>query len=143
MSLQPKYTAKVDRHLSVFVKAECANWDTHYQCCADDKPCKVLCGQPCAYFERAVLGPPDYPYKLPGYDYRKLFDGYGQINPKLAARAVVIRKCECGASLQPRERVCEKCRAEKRRQAYRQHRQKRRNLSCATVKQKSPQNIAV
>ena len=50
---RPKYTAKIDRHLSVFVKAECANWDTHYQCCADDKPCKVLCGQPCAYMAMA------------------------------------------------------------------------------------------
>jgi len=118
--------SKIDRHLARFVRRECANYDAHHRLCSNDQPCRVLNGEPCSYFERVVLGPPDYSYKLPGYDYRRLFNAYGRINTKLAGRAVVIRTCACGAVLQPRERVCEKCREQRRRATYRQAQQKRR-----------------
>ncbi len=111
-----------------FIKDMCADYDKHYDVCADDQPCKVLNGKPCSYFERAVLGPPDYPYKVPGYDYRKLFEQYGKINPQLEAVAVVIRKCDCGRTLQPRERICEKCRDRRRRDTYRNSQRKHRQV---------------
>jgi len=136
-------TGKNNGHLTRFVRTECANYDSHRKLCIDGKPCKVLAGQPCRHFERAVLGAPEHPYKLPGYDYRKLFEQYGRINPKLAGRGVVIRRCECGATLQPRERVCEKCRARKRRETYRESKRKLRNGRVSTVNENRPQNIAV
>ena len=56
-----------------FIKDECANYDKHYQECLSGGECKVLKGRPCGYFEKCVLGPPDYSYRLPGYDYSRLF----------------------------------------------------------------------
>ncbi len=115
--------------LSSFVRSECANYDQHYGLCMEaanqDQPCLVLAGKPCRYFERAVLGPPDYPYQTAGYDWPKLFEAYGQINLRLAGRAVAVRRCECGTALAKRERVCAKCRTRRRQDAYRQYRAKK------------------
>ena len=116
--------------LGTFVRNECANYDSHYGGCLFEDfggKCAVVdLGKPCRYFERAVLGPPDYPYKTAGYDWGRLFAAYGQINPTFAGRGVTVRRCECGAVLSTRERVCEKCREGRRKATYRAAQQKRR-----------------
>jgi len=117
--------------LNHFVRTECANYRGDE--CVFDRPCLVLQGKPCAYFERAVLGPPDYPYKTAGYDWQKLFEQYGKIDPHLAGRGVSVRRCECGEVLGVRERICEKCRTRNRQSAYREYRQRRKKDRRATV----------
>ena len=129
--------------LQRFVRRECADYDESQGACIHDKACSVLAGEPCAHFERAVLGPPDYPYRVPGYNYHKIFSEYGKINPAFAARGVSVRRCECGAILQPRQRVCEKCRDRKRRETYRESKRRSRNHRVSTVKENSPSNSAL
>ncbi|MHC4072529.1 MAG: hypothetical protein ACYTGS_10930, partial [Planctomycetota bacterium] len=69
---------KESKGLRVFVRDECANYSKHRETCLFTDSCKVMSGQRCSYFERAVLGPPDYKYRLPGYDYQKLFAQYAE-----------------------------------------------------------------
>ncbi len=133
---EPKYPKdKIDKHLGKFVKAECANWDDHYKCCCDDWPCRVLMGKPCRHFERAVLGPPDYPYRLPGYDYEKLFFAYRLIAPQAAGpRKLKVRTCpDCGEVLAPRRRYCDKCRRKHEKTARRDCEARRRKSRRSTV----------
>lgn len=112
--------------LNRFVRNECSK-----QC----QTCKVIAGAKCTYFERAVLGPPDYPHRQPGYDYSKLFAQYARINPKLAGSKVAVRYCDCGEVLGHRERLCPKCRGKHRKQTYRKFRANRKHRR-ATVKAK-------
>ena len=65
--------------LARFLKDNCASYDKHYQSCLFADSCRVFDGQRCGYFEKCVLGPPDYKYKLPGYDYAKLFAQYADL----------------------------------------------------------------
>ena len=67
---------KQSKGLQLFLRDECANYDKHTEACLIPDCCKVLEGQRCDYFEHAVLGPPDYKFRLPGYDYQKLFAQY-------------------------------------------------------------------
>jgi len=115
-----------------FVKDECANYNKHYQLCADDKPCKVLSGQRCGYFEKAVLGPPDYKYKLPDYDYAKLFAQYAE-QTKAENQIVKQRLCGCGKPLRLRQRYCDTCKQKKRQKTKREAQQKfrRKQRVCA------------
>ncbi len=106
-----------------FVKDECADYDKHYQRCVWDKPCRVLAGEKCGYFEKVVLCSPDYKYKLPGYDYAKLFAQYAE-QTKTKAQAVEQRRCTCGNPLRHRQRYCEKCSKKRRLGTYRENRQK-------------------
>ena len=110
--------------LTKFVKDECANYDKHYQQCVWDKPCKVLAGKQCSYFERAVLGPPNYKFQLPGYDYKRLFTQYAE-QTNTETQVVEQRRCGCGEPLKPRHRYCEKCTEKRRKQAYREYNRKR------------------
>ena len=114
-----------------FVKDECANFDKHYQGCLSGKTCKVLGGERCGYFEKAVLGPPDYKYKLPGYDYQKLFAQYAELTDTKAQK-VKVRRCECGTPLRHRQRYCERCVKIRAREANRQ-RQKKHRLSIVST----------
>lgn len=43
------------RDLRAVVREECANWSSREGECLWGHSCHVLGGQPCAYFERAVL----------------------------------------------------------------------------------------
>lgn len=90
--------------LTKFLKDECANYDKHYQQCVYDEPCKVLSGKQCAYFERAVLGPPDYKYQLPMYDYSKLFAQYAELTDT-EAQTVTQRLCDCDNPQAPTRRA--------------------------------------
>jgi len=114
-----------------FVKDECANYDKHYQECMSGKTCKVLNGERCGYFEKVVLGPPDYKYKLPGYDYAKLFAQYAEQTGAESQR-VKVRRCACGTPLRHRQRYCERCTKIRARAANRQ-RQKKHRLSIVST----------
>jgi hypothetical protein len=104
--------------LTRFLAAECANYGKHYALCVSDEPCDVLAGKRCGYFEKAVLGPVDYPYRLLGFDYGRLFGEYAALT-RAKVGMVKQRRCECGEPLRMRERYCQKCRIQRRRQSYR------------------------
>ena len=105
--------------LTTFLKDECANYDKHYEQCAFDEPCKVLAGQRCGYFEKAVLGPPDYKFRLPDYDYQKLFAQYAE-QTGTKTEAVRHRRCGCGNPVMARQRFCDKCTKKRRQESTRQ-----------------------
>lgn len=61
---------------------ECAYYDKDKpdKVCFGNIPCMVIDGHRCCYFERCVLGSPDdTKFRLPGYDYQKLFAQYAEI----------------------------------------------------------------
>lgn len=115
--------------LGVFVRRECANCEGETdQCLMAGEKCLVLSGKRCLYFEEAVLGSPDYRYRLPNYDYQKIFDEYGKINYDFSARPVSVRRCECGRVLPSHQRLCEKCKIRHRRQSYRNNRDLQKSM---------------
>ena len=112
--------------LITFVKKECANY-VGDSCIYKKDYCLVLDGKSCVYFQRFVLGPPGYRYQTPGYDWPRLFGEYSKISKRFANLDVKgTRTCECGNVLRFRERVCEKCKEQKRREAYRKYRDSKR-----------------
>jgi hypothetical protein len=115
---------KESKGLTVFVRDECASYDKHDEACAFGDSCKVLDGQRCDYFEKAVLGPPDYKYKLPGYDYGKLFAQYAE-QTKTETQQVNLRRCGCGTRLRHRQRYCDECARKRRLDTYRRPRERR------------------
>ena len=114
-----------------FVRDECFNFVNDYKTCLDDKPCTVLVGQRCGFFEKAVLGPPDYKYRLPDYDYTKLFAEYAELTG-VESQAVQVRRCCCGVPLRTRQRYCEKCSKQRAKDSNRQ-RQRKHRLSESVV----------
>ena len=118
--------------LTRFIKDECANYDKHYQTCVFADSCKVLNGKRCGYFERRVLGAPDYKYKLPGYDYSKLFAQYAEQTGMKKVK-VKVRRCECGIPLRPRQRYCLRCAKIRARQANRERVRKHRLSNSLNV----------
>ncbi|MHC4229146.1 MAG: hypothetical protein ACYSWW_26450 [Planctomycetota bacterium] len=110
--------------LKVFVRDECANYSKHDESCLFGDSCKVMSGQRCGYFEKAVLGPPDYKYRLPGYDYQKLFAQYAE-QTKTEQQRVNVRRCDCGTPLRHRQRCCNNCARKRRLDAYRRRRQRK------------------
>lgn len=115
-----------------FVKDNCVNFDKYYQLCISDKPCKVIEGVRCGYFEKCVLGAPDYLYKLPGYDYAKLFAQYSELTDAKKQK-VAQRKCICGEPLGYRQRYCDKCSRIRKRENARRRKRKQRNPDCLAV----------
>lgn len=112
--------------LPTFVQKECANFIRG--ACIDSTKCKVLSKQPCNYFERAVLGQPNYKFQLPDYDYFKLFEQYAEIQTALQGRIVSQRLCpDCEINaLLPRKRYCDDCRKERQLKSNRLGQQRRR-----------------
>jgi hypothetical protein len=106
---------KVKTGLKGFVKDACANYDKDGKCIFGNK-CKVLNNEKCQYFEKSVLGPRDYKYRLANYDYEKLFEQYSSINLSFQAH-IKIRRCECGAPLEHRKRFCNNCRRRRQKNA--------------------------
>jgi hypothetical protein len=104
--------------LTIFLRNECANYHKHDEACLFGEPCKVMKGKRCDYFEKAVLGPPDHRYKLPGYDYGKLFAQYTE-QTKAEQPQVNVRRCECGTPLRHRQRYCDDCTMKRRRKTKR------------------------
>jgi len=131
---------KMAQALSRFLRGECANYDNHYQVCMlthtkppkTDRPCCVMEGKRCGYFEQAVLGPPDYSYRLPSYDYAKLFAQYAD-QTETEAKKVRQRRCDCGAPLTRRQRYCESCRKIRAKAANRERQRKHRFSNSLNV----------
>jgi len=118
--------------LTRFIKDECANFDKHDQECLSGGACKVLNGQRCGYFEKAVLEPQGYPYRLPGYDYGKLFAQYAE-QTGANKRKVKARRCECGNPLRSRQRYCDGCAEERRRETKRNAMRKYRYVHAGSM----------
>jgi hypothetical protein len=104
--------------LREFIRDECANYDKHDETCLFGDSCKIMDGQRCDYFEKAVLGPPDYRLKLPDYDYQKLFAQYAE-QTKAEKQQVNVRRCGCGTPLRHRQRFCDECTLKRRRKTKR------------------------
>ena len=107
--------------LTAFVRDECANYSKHDETCLFGESCKVMDGQRCDYFEKAVLGPPGYRYKLPGYDYAKLFAQYAE-QTKAERQQVEVWRCGCGTPLRHRQRYCRVCAKKRRTDTFRRSR---------------------
>lgn len=122
-----------ETNLINFVKEWCANYGRHYQLCSDDAPCRVLNGERCGYFEKFVLCPPDYKYRLPKWDYQKLFAQYAQLTGAKVGK-VKQRRCECGEPLQPQRRFCGRCARIRAKKAS-----KRRSKSPPNAVEKPPE----
>jgi hypothetical protein len=118
--------------LTKFIKDECANYNKHYQECLSGDECKVLSGERCGYFEKSVLGPLDYPYRLPGYDYSKLFAQYAD-RTGAKKRKVKVRRCDCGSPLRQRQRYCDSCAKMRAKAANRERQRKHRLLNSLNV----------
>jgi hypothetical protein len=115
---------KQNKGLREFVRDECANYYKHDEACLFGDSCKLMDGQRCDYFEKAVLGPADYKFRLPGYDYQKLFAQYAE-QTKAEEQRVSVRRCECGRPLRYRQRFCAVCARKRRLDTYRRPRQKK------------------
>ncbi len=118
--------------LKTFAKNECANYWPRENGCIFDKPCSVMNDEPCRYFEKAVLGPPDYKFQLPKYDYSALFKQYAKINLNYNGFEVNVRRCGCGEILRPRHKYCDKCSRKRARTANRQRQQKHYDSQLST-----------
>lgn len=118
--------------LARFLKDNCCNYDKHYQSCLFADSCRVFDGQRCGYFEKCVLGPPDYKYKLPGYDYAKLFAQYAE-QTGAKAQKVKVRRCDCGVPLQRHQRYCPRCSKKRAKVANRERVRKHRLSNSLNV----------
>ncbi len=120
-------------YLKRFIKDECSNFDRHYQICLlDDERCGVLFGRRCGYFEKAVLGSADYKYRLPDFDYGKLFAQYAE-QTRTVALAIEQRRCACGNPLGLRQRFCVACSQKRRKDSNQKSQNKHRVLERTTV----------
>lgn len=132
-----KMKKRASAALNSFVKGECANYDNSEKRCVFDYKCKILAGKRCAYFERAVLGPPDYKYRRSGYNYKKIFKQYSQIRKELRGELhkVNVNSCAiCGEAIPPNFTYCERCGKIQKRNAQRDR--VRRHRCNASVSKK-------
>jgi len=91
----------------------CANFDHHYGGCLFGA-CLVELGERCSYFERAVLPTGDS-------DIRRKYEALTGVY--IEGQAVNL--CgDCGRTIPPRRRYCDRCVQKRRRATYRQSRQK-------------------
>jgi|GEM_PF-1487410 len=98
-------------------------------CERQDTRCRVEQGQRCAYFEKAVL-----PTAWQIDAGESILDQYqGQTKAVIQVRCKEARRCTCGEPLKPRKRFCDKCRQKRRKEAYRQSKQKTRIPKCVAV----------
>ena len=105
--------------LTRFTKKECANCSSD-GLCYDYYDCKILDNKPCGYFEKSVLGPHDYKYRLLNYNYEKLFNLYSNINKAFKQFQVNIHSClDCDTPISKGKRYCEKCLKKHNKQSYR------------------------
>ena len=111
--------------------AECANFINRGCVMRINGRCHVTDGEQCSYFELAVL---PWWLKRGGEDADKLADGYAPAEdvPLLKEKRKKGRRCECGATLPRRRRVCDACREKHRRASYRGSKRKARSLSTVS-----------
>lgn len=94
----------------------CANYINGI--CINDKPCKVLGGKPCKYFERAVL---------PTAKERGLFEIIDSYAGSLKSlRGIKEKTCQkCGDAVTGRNKFCAKCKRVKNREYQKRHNHKK------------------
>ena len=116
--------------LGNFARRHCANYNTTNGCYLTEKvdwsveppkatagPCLVAEGKPCSYFKRSILPARDVPQKIRGDYY--FIDS--------SIMVPTARTCpECGETLPPRRRVCEKCCRKRRKSSNRLAQRKKR-----------------
>ena len=119
--------------LGNFARRHCANYNTTNGCYLTEKvdwsveppkatagPCLVAESKPCTYFKRAILPARDVPQNIRGDYY--FIDS--------SIMVPTARTCpECGATLAPRQRFCQKCRRKRRLESYRQRKLKSRQTA--------------
>ena len=147
--------------------AECSNWysgacrgtDTLTVFTVPLARCLIRFGLPCRYFERCVLPlamrRPEY--APAGNDYYRRTRGSIAVRIKCIEdedlRMAVqdhpfmgrlpregngaVRRCECGAPLARRKRLCADCRAKRRRESYRRANRERNGNGASGVQQLS------
>ena len=98
----------------------CANFDHHYGGCLFQDVCLIQEGKRCGYFEKAVLPAGD---SITRQKYEALTGAY--------IEGQVMNLCsDCGKSVPPRRRYCDKCKKKRRqktnRDNLRKFRQKQR-----------------
>jgi hypothetical protein len=109
-------------NIKTFLKNNCSNFDSHHKCCLlTDEDCLVLAGRRCGYFEKYLLRPYDYRFRLPGVDYAKLFAQYAELTNAETVR-IRQRRCDCGEPLSFGKRYCDKCKKKRRKESYHNHR---------------------
>lgn len=102
----------------------CANYDHRYGGCLLGSECKVEAGKRCRYFEKAVL-----PAAVGLGIGAMVNDAYASkvgLTSFCSKSVKDVRRCSCGDVLKPRQRYCDKCSRERRRQAYRESQRKTR-----------------
>lgn len=115
--------------LNSFVKNECANYDRNRNECLHGFKCLVLEGRTCKYFQKSVLGPPDYKFRVAGYDYETIFRQYSEIKKNLKGEIhkLNVNTCnECGNAIPPGFSYCEKCGKKRKRLLDRERKRQRR-----------------
>lgn len=129
----------VKNALSAFVQKYCSYWQKRRpdpnndsktlpeKLCRGGGSCLIMQGKPCHFFKTAVfpICDPAYKYATETGKYKKLLALYKEIDPDIVGTEAEVRRCECGTPLKPRQRFCAKCSQKRRRQTYRNSRQKR------------------
>jgi len=115
-----------------FARAECANMRPVGICLWTEKPCLLKQGKRCSYFERCILPLADdsSPHAQPDLQSKRL----AARETYLGQHALVAgkdesnnRTCpECGSILGKYQRLCDKCRVKRRREADRRKKQRKR-----------------
>ncbi|OHB51929.1 MAG: hypothetical protein A2Y12_05030 [Planctomycetes bacterium GWF2_42_9] len=111
--------------LTVFVKDHCACWkdkmclgvDVWNKAFNNSRLCWIFEKKACPYFQRCVL-----PIAHQKGTYTKLARLYSLLDQSFAKTEV--RRCGCGAELQRRRRLCDKCARRHRQDTYRNIRHK-------------------
>ena len=106
-----------------------------------DKHCLLAAGSRCSYFETAVAPLADYvrePHKAESYKNAVL--RYRGTHPD--ADLADTRKCECGVSLGPRERLCSTCRKDARKESNRKAQKRRRLPNAVRLSAVNPRNTS-
>lgn len=103
-----------------FAKTHCANMDGE-NCLLSGVICLLSERKPCEYFRKAV-----FPVCDPAYRFANETDQY----PKLKGEYDIVygpsktqstRKCQCGAILKKRQRMCEDCRKKRRQETQKRN----------------------
>lgn len=132
---------KIVTALQSLAKAECCNWfpdgciklSTRRSPVA--KPCVLLAGERCDWFERAVmpLGDHNYPYALQELvkKYSNAIDSYRYFI--LSEKKINANICnDCGTQIPPHHRYCDSCKRKRRRLADKEEHKKWRRVKTTT-----------
>lgn len=116
---KPEKLKKVIKHKTLisFLKNMCVNYYNNN--CLLSNFCEVIEGRRCGYFEKRVLGSTDYKYRLPGYDYSKIFGEYIERTGAKIGGKVETRNCTCGKPLGYRQKLCDTCKKKNRKKTSR------------------------